>query len=121
MTALAIIVFDSAVLWMLLLLQPPFAVMAVLVGLIGLHGAGVLPVLGLVLSEAFGRENFSRAYGINNLLNLPFAVICVPAAGFVYTKTGSYAGAIIGQTIFFLIALVLALSARRRRPALATA
>jgi MFS family permease len=120
-TALAIIVFDSAVLWMLLLLQPPFAVMAILVGLIGLHGAGVLPVLGLVLSEAFGRENFSRAYGINNLLNLPFAVICVPAAGFVYTKTGSYAGAIAGQAIFFLIALVLALSARRRRPALATA
>ena len=52
--ALAIIVLDGAVLWMLLLLQPPFPLMAILVGLIGMHGAGVLPVLGLVLSEAFG-------------------------------------------------------------------
>jgi predicted MFS family arabinose efflux permease len=119
--ALALIVLDGAVLWMLLLLQPPFPLMAILVGLIGMHGAGVLPVLGLVLSEAFGRVNFSRAYGINNLLNLPFSVMCVPAAAIVYTKTGSYAGAIVGQVIFFLIAVVLSLSARRRSAALATA
>lgn len=119
--ALAIIVFDGAVLWMLLLLHPPFAVMAVLVGLIGLHGAGVLPVLGLVLSEAFGRENFSRAYGITNLLTLPFSVACVPAAAIIYTKTGSYSGAILGQAVFFLIAVGLALSAQRRSPTLATA
>jgi MFS family permease len=106
---------------MLLLLHPPFAVMAVLVGLIGLHGAGVLPVLGLVLSEAFGRENFSRAYGITNLLTLPFSVACVPAAAIIYTKTGSYSGAILGQAVFFLIAVGLALSAQRRSPTLATA
>ena len=112
--ALALIVFDGAVLWMLLLLQPPLPLMAILVGLIGIHGAGVLPVLGLVLSETFGRINFSRAYGLNNLLNLPFSVMCVPAAAIVYTKTGSYAGAIVGQVVFFLIAVVLSLSARRR-------
>jgi MFS family permease len=119
--ALALIVFDGAVLWTLLLLQPPFPLMAILVGLIGMHGAGVLPVLGLVLSEAFGRVNFSRAYGISNLLNLPFSVMCVPAAAIVYTKTGSYAGAIVGQVVFFLIALVLSLLARRRSAVLAPA
>jgi MFS family permease len=119
--ALALIVFDGAVLWTLLLLQPPFPLMVILVGLIGMHGAGVLPVLGLVLSEAFGRVNFSRAYGISNLLNLPFSVMCVPAAAIVYTKTGSYAGAIIGQIVFFLIAVVLSLLARRRSAVLATA
>jgi len=43
------------------------------------------------------------------------------AAAIVYTKTGSYAGAIVGQVIFFLIAVVLALSARRTRAVLATA
>jgi predicted MFS family arabinose efflux permease len=112
--ALALIVFDGAVLWTLLLLQPPVPLMAILVGLIGMHGAGVLPVLGLVLSETFGRVNFSRTYGISNLLNLPFSVMCVPAAAIVYTKTGSYAGAIVGQAVFFLIAVLLALSARRR-------
>lgn len=119
--ALALIVFDGAALWMLLLLQPPVPLMAILVGLIGLHGAGVLPVLGLVLSEAFGRVNFSRAYGLSNMLSLPFSVMCVPAAAIVYTKTGSYAGAIVGQVIFFLIAVVLALSTRRRSAVLATA
>jgi MFS family permease len=115
--ALAIIVFDAAVLWMLLLLHPPFAALAVLVALIGLHGAGVVPVLGLVLSDAFGRENFSRAYGITNLLNLPFAVLCVPAVAIIFTRTGSYSGAIVGQAIFLLLGVVLALSARRSRSA----
>jgi MFS family permease len=119
--ALALLVFDGAVLWMLLLLQPPIALTAILVGLIGMHGAGVLPVLGLVLSEAFGRANFSRAYGISNLLNLPFSVMCVPAAAIVYTRTGSYSGAIVGQVVFFLIATVLVLSARRKSAVLATA
>ena len=61
--ALALIVLDGAVLCMLLLLQPPFPLLAILVGLIGIHGAGVLPVLGLVLSEAFGRDNFRRLQG----------------------------------------------------------
>lgn len=119
--ALALIVLDGAILWSLLLLHPPFAVTALLVGLIGLHGAGVLPVLGLVLSDAFGRENFSRAYGINNFVNLPFSVASVPLAAIVYTKTGSYSDAIIGQAIFFLVSLLLVLSVRPRKAALATA
>ena len=119
--ALALLVLDSAILWALLLLHPPFAVTAVLVGLIGLHGAGVLPVMSLVLAEAFGRDNFSRAYGINNMLALPFSVLCVPAAAIAYTRTGSYSAAIIGQASFFLIALLLTLSAKQRKPASATA
>jgi predicted MFS family arabinose efflux permease len=120
-TTLAIIVFDAAVLWMLLLLHPPFAAMAVLIGLLGLHGAGVVPVLGLVLSHAFGRDNFSRAYGISNLLNLPFAVLCVPAVAIVFTRTGSYSDAILGQALFLLLGGMLALSARKTTSAIATA
>lgn len=119
--ALALIVLDGAILWSLLLMHPPFAVTALLIGLIGLHGAGVLPVLGLVLSDAFGRENFSRAYGINNFVNLPFSVASVPLAAVVYTKTGSYSGAIVGQAIFFVLSLLLVLSVRQRKPAPATA
>ena len=113
--ALAILVFNAAVLWALLLFQPTFAVALVIVGLIGIHGAGAIPVLSVALSEGFGRDSFSRAYGLVNLLNLPFAVISVPAAAMVYAHTGSYAGAILGQACFFILGSVLVLLARRGR------
>jgi MFS family permease len=113
--ALAILVFDAALLWALLLLHPPFAATAVIVGLIGVHGAGVIPVLSVALSEGFGRENFSRAYGLVNLINLPFSVVSVPAAAMVYARTGSYAGAIVGQVAFLALGSFLVLSARRGR------
>jgi MFS family permease len=113
--ALAILVFNAAVLWMLLLFQPSFAAASVIVALIGVHGAGVIPVLSVALSETFGRETFSRAYGLVNLVNLPFAVVSVPAAAMVYARTGSYAGAIVGQAAFLALGSLLVLFARRRR------
>ena len=69
------------------------------------------------LSECFGRETFSRAYGLVNLVNLPFAVVSVPAAAMVYAHTGSYAGAIVGQVAFLALGSVLVLFARRGRRA----
>ena len=111
--ALTLIVFDGAVLWVLLLVHPPFIVTAVIVGLIGLHGAGAVPVLAVALSEGFGQESFSRALGMVNLLNLPFSVACVPAAAFVYARTGSYAGAIVGEAGFLILAGLLVLAAAR--------
>lgn len=114
--ALALLVLDTAVLWILLLLHLPFAATAVVIGVIGLHGAGVVPVLSVALSEAFGKESFSRAFGLANLINLPVSVLCVPAASLVYARTGSYAGAIVGQVVFFVLAGVFVLAARRGRP-----
>ncbi len=111
--ALAIVVFDAALLWTLLLFQPSFAAAVVIVGLIGVHGAGAIPVLGVALSEVFGRESFSRAYGLVNLVNLPFAVVTVPAAAMVYAHTGSYAGAIVGEAGFLALGCLLVLIARR--------
>jgi cyanate permease len=120
--ALALVVFDAGVLWALLLLHPPFIATAVIIGLIGLHGAGAVPTISVALSEAFGREGFSRAFGLVNLVNLPFSVVCVPAAAVVYARTGSYAGAIVGQAGFLLLAGVLVVAAARhglrtKRPA----
>jgi hypothetical protein len=71
-------------------------------------------VIGVALSEAFGRESFSRAYGLVNLLNRPFSMLCVPAAALVYSRTGSYTGALIGELIFLTLAGLLLLSGRRR-------
>jgi MFS family permease len=117
MLTLAILLLDTAILWALLLLQPPFAAAIIIIALVGVHGAGVLPVFGVTLSEAFGRENFSRAYGIANLINLPFSVICVPAAAMVYARTGSYTGAIIGEGLFLLLGAILVFLARKSRAA----
>jgi hypothetical protein len=52
-----------------------------------------------------------------NLVNLPVSVICVPAASLVYTRTGSYAGAIVGVAAFLLLAaaLVFVGAAKRRK------
>jgi MFS family permease len=112
--SLALIVFNAAILWLLLLLHPSFILLALLVGLIGLHHSGSLPVTGAALSELVGRESFSRAYGIFNLINLPFAVFCVPLSAHIYSNSGSYSGAILVQAIFFAVVLPLALFARRR-------
>ena len=118
--ALAILVLSTAALWGVFLTHPSFAVLAVVISIIGANGAGAVPVFGLVLSEVFGRESFSRAYGLANLLGLPFSVLCVPAAALVYTRTGSYAWAITGVALFLALTGFVALTAWRRRvPALA--
>jgi MFS family permease len=111
---LAILLFDAAILWALLLIGPGFVSAAVIVGLIGLHGAGAMPVLGLAITELFGRESYSRAFGLFNIVNLPFGVLCVPASALVYARTGSYAAVIMGQAAFLLFGALLAFFARRR-------
>jgi MFS family permease len=115
--ALTLVGLNAAVLWVILLVHPPFAAAVVLIGLIGLHGAGAVPAISVGLSEHFGREGFSRAYGLANLLNLPFSVICVPAAAMIFASTGSYNGAIIGVAVFLAFAGFAALSVGRKQPA----
>jgi sugar phosphate permease len=113
--ALAILLVDAALLWVLLLLHPPFAATAVIVGLIGVHGAGAVPVLSVALSDVFGRDAFSRAYGLVNLINLPFAVLSVPAAAMLFARTGSYARVVLCQASFLGLGCLLVLAVRRGR------
>jgi len=112
--ALVLVVLDGGVLWLLLLIHPSYPAAAAIIGLIGLHAAGVVPVFTAALSEVFGKESFSRAYGLVQLIILPFSVLCVPAAAMSYTRTGSYAVTVIAIAAFLLVSAVLALSARRR-------
>jgi MFS family permease len=114
--AMALLVFDCAILWALLLLHLPLIATIVLIGLFGVHSSGSLPVTGTVISELVGRESFSRAYGIFTLVNLPFAFVCVPAAAAVFERTGSYNQALLSQVAFFVVSVPLALFASRRVP-----
>lgn len=112
--AMALLVFDCAILWLVLLLHPPFVGTIAVIIIFGLHSSGALPVTGTVISEIVGRESFSRAYGIFTMVNLPFAFACVPLAAAVFERTGSYNYALLGQVVFFAIAVPLALLSRRR-------
>ena len=112
-TTMLVMVINIAGLWLLLLLKPPFMVTVPLVGLIGFHAAGVTPVLAVMLGQAFGRDNFSRAYGLMNLISLPFSVLCVPAAAMVYARTGSYAAVIVGEAAALALGAALLLVGRR--------
>jgi MFS family permease len=116
--AFGLLVFDTAVLWCLLLLPLPFPLALALVAAIGVHGAGAVPVMSAALSEAFGAESFSRAYGLANLVNLPVSVVCVPAAAWAYARTGSYAAVIVTVAAMSLLAALFVLTAGgARRPA----
>jgi MFS family permease len=118
-TAMAILLFFSALLWLLLLLPLPFWAMVVVIGLIGLNAAGALPVLGLALSQVFGPRGFSGAFGFANFLNVPFSSAAVPAAAMVFKETGSFANAIMVEIGFLALAAVLVFLVRTKRPAAA--
>lgn len=122
--ALALIGCNCAVLWSVLLLHPPFALTCVVIGLIGLHGAGAIPGLGRGLSDAFGQASYSRGFGLNTLIGLPFIAVSVIGSAKVFSLTRSYDGAIMAMAGFFVVAMLLGLYAaggRLARPDTAAA
>ncbi len=107
--SLALIGFDCALLWLVLLLHPPFAMTAVVVALIGMHGVGAIPTLGRGLSDSFGQASYSRGFGLNTLIGLPFIASAVIGSAKAFTLTGSYDAAIKGMVVFFALAVAFGL------------
>jgi MFS family permease len=112
---MAIVVFDATVLWILLSLHPSYPLMVAIIAVFGMHSSGTVPVASLAYAQAFGQQNFSSAYGLLNLINLPFGVLCVPVASYVFTHTGSYSGVIIGVIIFLGATCLLPLIGSKRK------
>jgi MFS family permease len=112
---LALIGFDCAILWVLFLLQPPFLVTAAIAGLIGMHGAGAIPSISRGIADNFGPASFSRGFGLNTIIGLPFIAFGIIGSAGVYTATGSYDPAIKVMAGFFVLALALGLYASRGR------
>lgn len=111
--AVALICLSCTVLWLLLLLAPPYFVVAVIIGFIGMAGAGAVPALSRGYSEIFGQASFSRAFGLNTIVGLPFVALSVAGSARVYSATGSYNAAMVAISVFFAIGTVLALYASR--------
>lgn len=118
---LALMAFNCALLWLLLLLEPPFAATALIVGLIGMHGAGAIPGISRAVADLFGQASFSRGYGLNNVISLPFVGFAIVGSASVFTTTGSYAPALQAMAVFFAVAMLLALYASRGKSAAAVA
>ncbi len=111
---LALLCINLAILWGILLLRPSYGVLAVVIGLIGMHGAGMIPNLSRGLADAYGAASFSRGFGMATTLSLPFTVVAVIGSSMVYGATGSFAIAISGMIALFVIAAPFTLLAARK-------
>jgi MFS family permease len=110
---LMILAADLAVLFGLLLLHPGFPLLLVIAALMGLHIASVPASFALAVTERFGADSFGRAYGISQLINLPFSFGSVPLAAWIFERTGSYADALILHIVVLALAVILVLTVGR--------
>jgi len=115
---IALSCFMYAGAWLLLLLHPTHMLALVCFSLLFFGGSGVMPAYSVALTERFGHENYSRAFGLTQLLNLPGAVLLAPAAAAVHTYTGSYDIVIICAAAFLAVSGTSAVSriGHGRRP-----
>ncbi|MEO6716225.1 MAG: MFS transporter [Novosphingobium sp.] len=111
---MALIALDCAILLMLLQLDLPYPARAVVTGLLGLHGAGMIPNVSRALAHSFGPGSFSRAFGMQSALSVPFTAVGIWAMGSSFDKTHSYDTALTGVAIVMVIAIPLALYAARK-------
>jgi cyanate permease len=113
---LALIAFDDAILWSLLLMDLPYAERAVVIGLIGMHGAGAIPAISKAMATSFGEASFSRAFGLASTATLPLMVAAVFGFGVIFQTQGSYAAGMVALIAYFVIVIPLAIVAGRRTP-----
>jgi MFS family permease len=116
-TAMTICAIGTAVLWMGLLTGPNYPIALLLIGLLGVHGTASIPLMVMALSEAFGQQSFSRAYGLSTMLTLPFTVIGIQASSAMFVKTGSYSLVISVMIAALLLIAPIPYLARSRRVA----
>lgn len=112
---IALLAFNLAVLLALLLFgNLPFAGLLVVIGLLGLHGAGMVPNVSRALAHSLGPSSFSRAFGLQSALSVPLTAIGIWAMGASFTRTGSYLPALGGVALTLLVAVPLAYSVRNK-------
>ena len=111
---LAVLALDAGVLWLFLLMGLPYPMVALVIGLIGFHGAGAVPAMARALAAAFGRATFSRAYGLFQAISLPITILGVWGTARAYQMNGDYSLPIVAMVAYFAIGVLLALAASRR-------
>lgn len=110
---IALLCLNSAILWGILLLRPPYVLLLSVVALLGFHTGGVVSAFSMAIAQHFRKTTFGRALGLGHLVGLPLNFLGVPIAAHVYTLTGSYAGALISLSGFLVVTAVFVASASR--------
>ena len=111
---LALIALDDVILWSLLLMDLPYTARAVVIGLIGMHGAGAIPAMSKSMAAAFGESSFSRAFGLASTATLPLMVAAVVGFGVIFQAKATYAPAILAMIAYFVVSIPLAVIAGGR-------
>lgn len=77
--------------------------------MLGLSTGGMFPLWSLMTARQFGDASFGRAMGLMNLMMVPLTAAAPPLAGWVYDRTGSYDGVILGSIAALTLAILLLL------------
>lgn len=77
---------------------------------LGSGGGAFIPLHPYLNSRYFDAAIIGQVNGAQMPLFLPFGLVGAPLAGFVYDRTGSYDGVLIGLTVVLVLAMVLALA-----------
>ena len=72
----------------------------------------MVPNVSRALAHSLGQGSFSRAFGLQSALSVPFTAIGIWAMGASFTRTGSYTAAISGVALVLLVAVPMAFSVR---------
>lgn len=78
----------------------------------GLGYGGVLPLWGVLLGALFGRDDFGRVMGLMGPIMLPFQMLGVPVATWVFDRYGSYTPAFVACLGCYAVAAVALLFLR---------
>ena len=65
--------------------------------LLGLSTGGMFPLWSLMTAQQFGEAAFGRALGLMNFMMVPLTAVASPLAGWIYDRTKSYDGVILGS------------------------
>jgi MFS family permease len=69
----------------------------------GLGYGAVMPLWSVLLAAMFGRDGFARVMGVMGPMILPFTMVGLPLATFVFERTGSYLPAFATFLALFLV------------------
>jgi MFS family permease len=111
---LALLCVDYAIVFVVLLFKLPFALLAVVIAVAGLHGSGTIPNVSRALAASFGTESYSRAFGFSTALSVPVTVIAVVGMASIHTGTGSYVAGFIALAAVLIALALLTFAAHKR-------
>jgi MFS family permease len=99
---------------LLLRSEPSYSLLLAAASVIGLAIGGVYPAWTTLMAQCFGKVSFGQAYGLMNLVTMPFVLVSITVAGRSFDATGSYD---LAFALFLGSAAIAALLVAGVRPA----